>query len=565
MTVRRPWPLLMLGLVVLSALPVLGVVALPLFRLVEVAREPGGPSFGSAWRSPGLAAATEHSLALAFIVPLLTVPIGTAMTLLLRQGIVHWCGLLRVLVVLPLVVPQFVLGYSWVQAYDRAGFTDHLLGVHWTSLDGPIGVVVALVVDAVPLCFLLSSAALAVRSAPELEAAARVSGSSTWSALRTVTLPLLRPMLLAELVLTFVLTLESFAIPQVLGTPAGFSTLTTRIYGDLALGSDPNSFIDAVRLALGLVIIAAVVLLPADLLLSPALRTTRTGDQPAAGLAIRAATRTVFATAAVLGYCMLAVLLPTLALLSAAVTRAIGRAPSPANWTLDNFRTALDAPTLSALWHSLELATEAAFTLTVLGVLIAVLERRRGGRGLSTLTALTFAIPGSTLAVGLLIAYGRWFDGGLLLILIAYLAKFWALAHRAISGALDRFPNGEWQAARASGAGPLAAVRTVWLPALAPALLGAWVLVFLAALHEVTMSSLLYTGSNQTIAVAVLNSQELGAVGPTAALSVILTLLVVLGALPAWIVLRAISRRRTRRPPSAQLAPVRRWDEAAHA
>ena len=201
---------------------------------------------------------------------------------------------------------------------------------------------------------------------------------------------------------------------------------------------------------------------------------------------------------------MLAVGVPTLALLAAAVTSAIGLRPTPSNWTLDNFRSALDAPTVDALWNSVQLATLAAFALTAFGVLIAALERRAAGRALGTIAILTFAIPGSALAVGLLIAYGRWFGGSLGLILVAYLAKFWALAHRTLSGAVDRVAHAEWQAARTSGARPPVAIATIWLPSLAPALLGAWALVFLSALHEVTMSSLLYSFGNETLAVAVL-------------------------------------------------------------
>jgi iron(III) transport system permease protein len=113
-----------------------------------------------------------------------------------------------------------------------------------------------------------------------------------------------------------------------------------------------------------------------------------------------------------------------------------------------------------------------------------------------------------------------------------------------VSGAVDRLPHAEWQAARASGARPPVAAVTVWLPSLAPALLGAWALVFLSALHEVTMSSLLYSFGNQTLAVAVLNQQELGDVGATAALSVVLTALIVVAAVPVWLLLRWAARRR---------------------
>ncbi len=112
-----------------------------------------------------------------------------------------------------------------------------------------------------------------------------------------------------------------------------------------------------------------------------------------------------------------------------------------------------------------------------------------------------------------MITYGRWLGDTLLIILLAYVAKLWAFAHRPVSGALDRLPPDEFAAARASGASVLGAIRTVVLRPLAPALLAAWLVCFLTALHEVTMSSLLYGPGNETLAVVVLNSAELGQVG----------------------------------------------------
>ena len=543
---RRRRDSLVLSATALATLAVVILVVAPLAKLVQVASDSGGASVGRILSEPGVSAAALHSVVLACVVPLIAAPFGTAVALFLRRSDVPCRGFLRLLVVLPLVIPQFVLGYSWTQAYARAGFTDTLAGFRWAGLTGPVGVAVVLVVDAVPLCYLLTTAGLATRAAPELERAARLSGAQGWTTLRTVTLPLLRPVLAAEVVLTFVATLESFAAPQVLGTQAGFDTLTTRIYADLSLASDPDSFVDAITLSLALVVIAAVVLVPADLALGPRLRVVRAGQQAGAALASRRGWRPVAAALALAGYAAFAVVLPALALLTAAITKAIGVPPTPSNWTLGNFRAALDSPAIAAIRNSVELAAAAAFVLTALGALIAVLERRRAGRALGTLAVLAFAAPGSTLAVGLLIAYGRWLGGSLALVLLAYLAKFWAVAHRTISGAVERAPQSEWHAARVSGATPAAAVRTVWLPALAPALLGAWILVFLSATHEVTMSSLLYSYGNQTLAVAVLDQQQLGQVGDTAALSVVLTALLLLAALPAWLLWRTTARRRGR-------------------
>ena len=191
------------------------------------------------------------------------------------------------------------------------------------------------------------------------------------------------------------------------------------------------------------------------------------------------------------------------------------------------------------------LAVAAASLLLVLGGCVAALERSRFGRATGTLVTLTFVLPGSTLAVGLLITYGRWLGDTLLIILLAYLAKLWAFAHRPVSGALDRLPPDELAAARVSGASVLGGIRTVVLRPLAPALLAAWLVCFLTALHEVTMSSLLYGPGNETLAVVVLNSAELGQVGQTAALSVLLTLMLLVPAGLCWWGIRRLEVRRT--------------------
>jgi iron(III) transport system permease protein len=513
---------------------VAGLVVYPLLRLAQVLwEETGGEPLG-ALTSDGLAGAARNTVLLAAAVTLAAVPIGVAMALALRRPDLPVRGFWRLAVLAPVVVPDFVLGYSWTQAYARAGFTDSTLGLSWPGLLGPWGVWAVLVVNAAPLVYLVVAVGLAVRAEPDGERAARISGARPLAVLRTITLPLLRPAVAAAAVLVFVLTLGTFAIPQVLGAPAGFSTVTTRIYADLSIGGDPSSFLEAVTLALLLVLVTAVCVAPSDALLGPRLRAARPADTQAATAspgrpAVRRAQAAVLA-----GYLFVTTALPLAALGLASVTRALGVPPTPANWSLDHFRQVLTVRTLEALGRSVVLAVAAASLLVVLGALVAVAERRRSGRATATLITFTLVLPGSTLAVALLIAYGRWLSGTLALILLAYLAKLWAFAHRPIAGALDRLPPDELRAARASGAGVLTAVRTVALRPLAPALLGAWLVCFLTALHEVTMSSLLYGPGSETLAVIVLNSQELGRIGPTAALSVLLSLVVAVPALLLW-------------------------------
>ncbi|MCW2534541.1 MAG: transrane component of transporter [Modestobacter sp.] len=538
---------------VLAVLAVL--VALPLLRLAQVVWQDGDGDVLRVIGSDGLGTAARNTVVLASGVTLAAVPIGVAMALVLRRPDLPGRAFWRAAVLLPVVVPDFVLGYSWTQAYARAGFTDTLLGLSWAGLLGPLGVWLVLVVNAAPLVYLVVAVGLAARAEPDLERAARVSGAGSVTVLRTITLRLSLPAVSAAAVLVFVLTLGTFAIPQVLGAPAGFSTVTTRIYADLSIGGDPGSFLEAVTLALLLVLVAVACVAPTDAFLGPRLRASRPADaQGTPSSPERRAVRRAEA-AGLAGYLFLTVALPLAALLLSSVTGALGVPPTPGNWTVDHFRQVLTPRTVEALGRSVGLAGIAATLLVGLGGLVAVVESRRAGRATASLITLTLVLPGSTLAVALLMTYGRWLSGTLTLILLAYLAKLWAFAHRPIAGALDRLPPDELRAARVSGAGALTAVRTVALRPLAPALLGAWLICFLTALHEVTMSSLLYGPGSETLAVVVLNSEELGRKGPTAALSVVLALLVVGPALVLWCVL---DRLRTRRagPPTVRAGGI---------
>lgn len=515
------------------------LVLVPILRLVETAVDEGASQYGAVLTAPGLGEAVRTSLLLGVVVTAVAVPLGMVTALALRQPQLPGRGFWRVAVLLPVLVPEFVLGYSWQQAYGRAGFTDTLLGVPFPGVVGPVGVVVVLVVNAVPIAYLLTAVGLAARAEPDLERAARASGAGSLAVLRTVILPLLRPSLAAASVLVFVVTLASFAVPQVLGAPAGVDTVTTRIYADLSLGAHPNSFVEAVTLALLLVLLAVVVVAPADAVLGPRLRSVRVADSGGSPVAVGRRSGGGWVALGLGSYLLVAVGVPLLALAGASVTRAVGLPPAPDNWTGDHFSQLLDQRTFEAIGRSVGLAVVAASLLTVLGAAVAVLERRRAGRSLATLVTLTLVLPGSTLAVALLIAYGRWLSG-LWLILLAYLAKLWAFAHRPISGALDRLPPGELHAARASGATAVTAARTVALRPLAPALVAAWLVCFVTALHEVTMSALLYGPGSETLAVVVLNSQELGRIGPTAALSVLLTGLMAAAAAPLWLAFRRL-------------------------
>lgn len=526
MAARRPDPGTALLRVVVAAVALL-VLAVPLARLLGVALERGPDGLVRTLVDPTVARAIGNTAWTGALVSVLATAAGAALALLTERTAAPGRRWLRLLVVLPLIVPPFVTAFAWGRAFGPRGLMEQLIGVALPGLYGPLGIVLVLAVAATPLSYLILAAALATRLEPDVERAARMSGADPLTILRTITLPLLRPALVSSLVVGFVFAVNAFGVPAVLGTPAGFHTVTTRLYGDLALSADPAAFVRAAVLAATLVVLAMAVVGAADALLS-ARPTTRTGT-PAGGSGPTAGGRILVGLAVAIVSAV--VLLPLGALVLGALTRAAGLPPVPANWTLANFAQAIDGRFLEGLRNSAVLAVTAASLVLPLGALAAV-AARRAGRAWGTVVTLGFAVPGSALAIAVLLAYGGWLRNTLAIILVAYVAKFWALGQRQVAGSLDRLPPDQLRAARSSGAGPFDALRSVAVPVLRPALLAGWMVVFLFALHELTMSSLLYGPGTSTLAVAVLNVQQLGDPTVSAAMAVLLTLVVAVACLP---------------------------------
>jgi iron(III) transport system permease protein len=519
------------------------LVAVPLVSLGRIAAGGGLAGMARDLSAPASRVAILHTVAVAGAVTVLAVTAGTALALAVERRPARSRLLPRLLIAAPLVIPEFVLGFAWSQAYGPAGLSDRLTGLTMPGLLGPAGIIAVLTVYGLPLAYLAVTAGLAARADPALERAGRAAGASGWTTLRTITLPLLRIPLLGGAALVFVTAAGSFAVPEVLGTPAGFGTMSTLVYTDLALSAAPAAFAALTTTALAMVVLVLLALGPIDLWLARLPRAARPQTPPGTDAPKTAADRALMAV--IWGYAILAAGLPMLTLILTALTRGPGLAPVPANWTLANFRSGFSGGAGTALARSAVLALAAAIAAPAIGALVAGVGRGRWRGPLATVVTLAFAIPGSALAVGIIISYGRWLDGSALIILVAYLAKFWVFGHRPVQAALDRLPPGLTRAARLSGAGPAAAARTVVLPPLTVAAITAAGLVFVLAFHELTMSTILYGPGTETFAVVIMNQQDLGGVGATAALALVLTVpVVVVAALAAALARRTGSSAR---------------------
>ncbi|MEO7071117.1 MAG: ABC transporter permease subunit, partial [Nostocoides sp.] len=414
------------------ALIVTALVAAPMVFLVRGAVGGGVDAVAGVMSTAEVRSALWHTITLAIVVTVVAVVIGTALALAFDRALVRSPVRWRLGLALPLLVPQFSLTLSWTQAYGSGGLLDHLAGFTLPGLYGAPGILLVLTVDAVPVVWLIVTAALGVRREPDLVRAARASGAGPWRSFVTIDLPLLRGALLASAAVVLVGVVNSFAVPEVLGSAGGYQTLATLAYQQLAMSVAPAAFTRLCVIALLMVILVLVAIGGADRGFGRIGAGLQRSGSGGSRFVHRPSPATRLVSAALTAYILLTVVLPLVSLVATSLTRAAGLAPVPANWSLTNYRLGLDATALTSLGRTVVLASAAALIVMALsGVVVGVGGEAR--RRLGTALTLGFALPGTALAIGVLISYGPWLGGSAVIILVAYLGKCAALGYRALA------------------------------------------------------------------------------------------------------------------------------------
>jgi iron(III) transport system permease protein len=212
--------------------------------------------------------------------------------------------------------------------------------------------------------------------------------------------------------------------------------------------------------------------------------------------------------AAVGGAACAVVALPLAAVILVSVQRHFGAPLRVENFTLEHWRAVWSQHrTLAAAGRSLALAAAAGIVVTAFGAAIALSRKSLGrvGAAIASAAVWPYAVPGTVLAMALLMTFARDFRFVLAnriafvlalantpwLVLAAYSAKYLALGERNATEGLAQMDPSLVEAARMSGAAPWRAALDVTLPLLRPALAASFLLAFLSCATEITMSVLL--------------------------------------------------------------------------
>jgi iron(III) transport system permease protein len=522
-----------------SVLALAVLVVLPLAFLVVGSVTDDGQlttaHFREALSSRLYVAALRNSLILGFSTALLSVAVGLPLAWAVSRTNVPAKRFIHLTAVVSYLTPPFLTAIAFVNLFSpRAGLVNRyvrdVLGMPSLTFDvfSMAGLILVTVPHTFPFVYLLAASALQSVDA-SMEESAQILGAGRWRTAVAVTAPLVAPAVLSGALVAFVNAIALFGSQAIIGLPGRVFTLPTRIY---ALFDYPPQYGLASALSLIFVALTVAALYLQRRYLARRSYVTLGGKGSRPQLVDLGATRW-----GVLGFAVavfvVAVAAPYLTLLAVSVSRSWGL-EFWQNLTLQHYRFVLFEydVTRRAIWNSLILASATATLAVLIGSFVGWIDLRtalRGRKLLDYASLIPLGLPGIVVAVALIQFWLRVplpIYGTLLIILLAYTGRYVPLGVRSANAAFRQIDPSLEETARVTGAGWLRTFRSVTLPLARPGLFAGWLLVFVPALQELSASVLLFSSGSITLAVAVYNLYETGALGPVAALAIVTMIII---------------------------------------
>jgi len=440
----------------------------------------------------------------------------------------------RMLVTASFVTPPFLGAIAWellaapnsgllnkaYRAVTGAPPDEHLFDIYTLT-----GLIFVISCYTFPYVFVLIANTLD-RIPGELEDASSVLGGGTWVTARRITIPLALPALLAGGLVAFLQAMTLFGSPAILALPAGFHTMTTKIW---SLFQYPPKLELAAAASLPLLVLTVALLRAEHVILG------RRGYSVLAGKQgdprqVRLGSGRWLALAAVFGVLLCPVFLPYGALFNAAFSRVASQFISFDNFTLHNVQFVFFelSATQLAVKNTFLLGALSATIGTAMALVIGYLTARKavtGHRVLGFLATAPVAIPGIVLGVGLFLSYTRppfVLYGTLWILLIAFVTIALPAAYQQLQSAFRSVHADLEDAGRILGATRLRTLWDITAPLLRTSVIATWCFIFVGVIRELSAAIILFTSETKVISVLIFDLNESGDLGAIAVLGLIM-------------------------------------------
>ena len=495
-------------------------------------------------QQPATYQALKNSLIIAAMSTIGSTIVGTFFAWLVTRTDLPHKKFMKAMFLVPFMLPSFIGAMAWKMLLSpNAGFINQFFMQH-LGFTGPIfniysylGISLVEVMYLFPFVFIQVCGALE-RMDPTLEESARISGAGLFTITRKITIPLVLPSILSGALLIMLYSMAHFGTVAVLGIENGIYNIPTLIYE--RIHQSGGSF-DAIRTG---TVLATVLVISAALIIWAQRKILGSGHYQIIGgksfrpmeLKLRGLRMPMMI------FCFLyigfTIVLPTVVIFLVGSLKTYGLSFSPENLSLDNFKFILFEydVTRDAIFNSVTLGLTAAIITMFAGVMISyvIVKMKVRGKGiLEFLGMLPFSVPGSVIALGVILAwsgqFGVNFYNTVWIILLAYIARYMAFSLKANSAALEQVHDSLVEASRACGATMWQSLKDIVLPLVKPGMLAAFFLIFLPSLRELTVSIMLYAPTTRTIGVAIYTLNEDGETVISAALAAIALIIIVIG------------------------------------
>jgi iron(III) transport system permease protein len=447
--------------------------------------------------------------------------------------------LMYALILVPMALPPMIAALGWERLLDpRIGVINLILrALLGMEGEGPLnvftlyGMSFVMGLSMVPTVFLMLAPVLRNMD-PAYEEASMTAGASRFMTLLRVTFPLTYPAFFAALIWFFIISIEAFEIPGVIGMQAGILVFSTKIFWAVhpPTGDLPDYGIASALAAFVLILSAILVYFYLKALGSGEKYTTITGRGYRPSIVDLGRWRYA-GTAFFSGYMILAIVLPVIVLAWGSLLAYY----QPPAWdlvdqlSLENYYTTFDDEDfLGAFWNTGVVVFTAATVTAVICTVAAWIVVRFPGKLSAVLNLMTFipiAVPSVIIGLALILVYlslpvGLY--GTIWIIAIAHITRYVSYGSRAMIAAQVQIHKELEEASYTCGASFRMTLRKVIMPILLPALVSLWLWVALHSIRELSAAVLLASSNNTVISTLIWTQYHEGEVGVAYALSMIL-------------------------------------------
>lgn len=435
--------------------------------------------------------------------------------------------LIGALCLVPLMVPTFISSFAFILMFGKTGWITQIfamLGVEQlVNVHTPFGIALVQVLFFFPYA-LLPMLAVFKTMDPTLEEASYLLGARRFFSFITTTMPLAAPGIWAGGVLVFVVSLEDFGTPMIL-SPRGFPLLIVEAYREMV---GYFNWGGASVIAVLLVMLSGVVLLAQRRTLGTTeFRTI--GGKPAKRELI--ADRRI--CIGLLVYSVVVLAIPMLAIYTTALqsfATTWGAQLFPEGLTLRNYAYVFER-SAGAIINSFLLGGAALAISVVLSTLIPYLVVRRGRTILDYLGFLPLALPGTALAIAMILAFNTpplQLTGTALLLVMAYVVRRVPYALRSTSASIRTISPDIEGASFVLGAPTFLSLWSVTFPLMLPGIIAGAIMVFLTSIREISATILLAPEAWKPMSLVIFEGLIRGEFYTSSAISMLLILVVMI-------------------------------------